>query len=82
MRSCVLHVLLTCPSSLCISDGTISVVMASSDNSRRPNGFIPRCNSGVLEGAETLVENLDNLADILDQISDKYETVSGNIVVF
>ena len=56
--------------------------MASSDNSRRPNGFIPRCNSGVLEGAETLVENLDNLADILDQISDKYETVSGNIVVF
>ena len=51
--------------------------MASGVNGLRPNYFIPRRkSSGVLDSAETLVDNLDSLADILDQISEKYETVS------
>lgn len=51
--------------------------MAGSGNNLHPKCYLPRRqSSGLLESAETLVDNLDSLADILDDISNKYETVS------
>ena len=50
--------------------------MASGNNSLHPPRYIPRRkSSGMLESAENLVENLDSLADILNEITVKYEQV-------
>ena len=51
--------------------------MASGNMSLHPPRYLPRrkSSSGVLESAETLVDNLDSLSDILDEITAKYEKV-------